>query len=158
MPNDIQLSNNFWLSEMVKSSTADRLDIDNWPTEQWIIDNLRNVAYNILQPVRDHYGVAIRPSSGYRCLQLNRAIGSKDTSQHTKGQAVDFEIPGCSNYDVAYWVEQNLNFDQLLLEFYDPQSGANSGWIHCSYVDNSSNRNQVLTINRRVGTVTGLLK
>ena len=156
MVNDVKLSKNFMLSELVKSSTADRLNIDNWPTEQWVVDNLIETCNNLLQPVRDHYGVPIRPNSGYRCLTLNRALKSKDTSQHTKGQAIDIEVWGVTNYDLADWMVNNLDFDQIILENYDPKKGPNSGWVHCSYVD-GSNRNNVLTYNRRTGYTNGLL-
>ena len=155
MAQNIQLSQNFWLSELVKSSTADRLDIDNWPTEQYVIDNLTTTVNAVLQPVRDYYGRPISPNSGYRSLPLNRALRSKDTSQHVQGQAIDMEVPGVSNYDLAEWVMNNLDFDQLLLEFYYPGKPS-SGWVHVSYVDESANRNQVLTINRN-GTFVGLL-
>jgi len=154
---DKKLSDNFWLSELVKSSTADRLGIDNWPTEDWQIENLEITAQNILQPVRDHYGIPIVPNSGFRCLELNRALKSKDSSQHTKGQAVDIEIPGVSNYELATWIKGNLDFDQLILEFY--QRGVpTSGWVHCSYVGKSENRNQVLSIIKGEGAVLGLVK
>ena len=91
----------------------------------------------------------------YRCLALNRALKSKDSSQHVKGQAVDIEIAGIGNYDLAEWVMNNLDFDQLLLEFYYPGQPT-SGWVHISYVSENQNRNQVLTINRN-GVFTGLL-
>lgn len=155
MPQNIQLSQNFWLSELVKSSTADRLGIDNWPTEQYVIDNLTTTATQILQPIRDHFGRPIAPNSGYRSLPLNRALRSKDTSQHVQGQAVDVEVPGVGNYDLAEWVMNNLDFDQLLLEFYYPGQPS-SGWVHVSYVSSDKNRKQVLTINKN-GTSVGLL-
>ena len=155
MAQDIQLSPNFRLSELVKSSTADRLGIDNWPTEQYIIDNLITTVTNVLQPIRDYYGVAMSPNSGFRCLLLNRALRSKDTSQHVLGQAVDIEVPGVGNYDLAEWIMNNLEFDQLLLEFYYP-GNPTSGWVHISYVSPEQNRNQVLTINRN-GVFAGLL-
>ena len=95
--------------------------------------------------MRDHYGVPFTPSSGYRCLALNRQIGSSDTSQHTKGEAADFEVPSVSNLDVAQWIEANLDFDQLILEFWN-ENHPNAGWVHCSY-KTEGNRNQTLTIN-----------
>lgn len=152
---NIQLSNNFWLSELVKSSTADRLGIDNWPTDQVVIDTLKITVNAVLQPVRDHYGIPITPNSGYRCLTLNRKLKSKDTSQHVLGQAVDMEIPGVGNYDLATWIMNNLSFDQLILEFYYPGQPT-SGWVHISYVSEDRNRNQILTINKN-GVFTGLL-
>lgn len=153
---NIKLSKNFWLSELVKSSTADRLGIDNWPTDPVIIERLRLVAEKILQPCRDHFGQAFSPNSGYRCPALNRAVGSKPTSQHMKGEAVDFEISGVPNYELAKFIEENLSFDQLILEFYVP-GNPSSGWVHCSFVDEDSNRKQSLTINRS-GVELGLVK
>ena len=155
MEDDRKLSANFSLSEMVRSSTAERCGIDNWPKEQYIIDNLQLVCENILQPVRVSFGKSIRPNSGYRCLKLNRRLKSKDTSQHVQGQAVDFEIPGVSNYDLAKWVKDNLDYDQLIAEFVYP-GRPTSGWVHVSFKE-SGNRNKVLTINRN-GVFNGLLK
>jgi hypothetical protein len=75
---------------------------------------------------------------------LNRAIGSKsDTSQHCKGEACDFEIAGVSNLQVALWINNNCDFDQLILEYWK-DGEPNSGWVHCSFKD-GSNRKQVLT-------------
>ena len=99
----MQLSDHFTLSELTKSSTAERRGIANEPgsTE---IENLITVCDQILEPVREHYGIPFAPNSGFRGLELNRAIGSSDTSQHVKGEAVDFEVPGIANKDVALWV------------------------------------------------------
>lgn len=139
----MRLSMNFHLRELTKSSTAKRLGIDNTPNNE-VIHALRQTALNILQPVRNHFGIPFSPSSGYRSLELNRAIGSKDTSQHPKGEAVDFELPGVPNYELAKWIDENLRFDQLILEFYTP-GVPNSGWIHCSYVNAVENRHSLLT-------------
>jgi|TARA_R110002020_G_scaffold524_1_gene2601 zinc D-Ala-D-Ala carboxypeptidase len=135
----MQLSNHFSLRELIKSQTAERMEISNYPTDAEIA-NLVLVCENILEPVREHYGVAITPSSGFRCIELNRQIGSKDTSQHTTGQAVDFEVMGNPNLDVALWVKDNCQFDQLILEFYK-ENDPHSGWIHCSYAE-GNNRSQ----------------
>ena len=69
---------------------------------------------------------------------------AKKTSQHAKGQAVDFEIGGVPNIKIAYWLQNNVDFDQLILEFYDPNDPA-GGWVHVSYNEKGSNRKQVLT-------------
>jgi len=87
----------------------------------------------------EHYGIPFIPNSGFRCLELNRAIGSSDRSQHTTGEAVDFEVPGISNREVALWVKENCKFDQLILEFYK-EGDPSSGWVHCSYVIEGENR------------------
>ncbi|MEH6545935.1 MAG: D-Ala-D-Ala carboxypeptidase family metallohydrolase [Sneathiella sp.] len=139
----MQLTTHFTLHELVKSQTAVRLGIRNIPGEQEM-GNLRLVAEHILQPIRDHFGIPFAPTSGYRCRQLNRALKSKDTSQHIKGQAVDLEIPTVSNLELASWIRDTLKFDQLILEFYTA-SDATSGWVHCSYVD-KNRRMAVLNI------------
>ncbi len=142
----MQISPNFSLAELTKSQMALRHEIDNTPGEAEIA-NLKLVAENILQPLRDHYGVPFAPSSGFRCLELNRVLNSKDTSQHVKGQAVDIEIPGVSNYELAIWIRDNLRYDQLILECYTSGDPA-SGWVHCSYVG-ADNRTVALTYANR---------
>lgn len=145
--NDIQLSKNFWLSELIKSDVAARYDIDNYPKDPKIIENLRVVANRILQPCRDKFG-AIRPTSGYRNQIVNRLAGSKaENSQHIYGQAVDFEIPGVPNYKLAEWIKNNLIYDQLILECYTIGI-PNSGWVHCS-VKEGKNRMQCLTYSNK---------
>lgn len=145
----MQLSEHFSLSELTKSSVAERLNIKNIPADKEI-SCLKQVAQNILEPLRKHFDTAFFPSSGYRSLALNRAIHSKDTSQHIKGQAVDIEMPGVSNFDLAEWIYKNLDFDQLILEFYEPND-PHSGWVHCSYVD-KARRHNVLTFANNVYT------
>ena len=103
---------------------------------------MTDVCYGVLEPVRAKFDKPIIVTSGYRSPELCEAIGSKSTSQHAKGQAVDFEIAGVSNLQVALWIENNCEFDQLILEYWTGE--ANSGWIHCSFVE-GSNRKQVLT-------------
>jgi len=148
-----QLSANFTLRELTKSDTADRLDIDNTPNEEQI-ESLRLLCENILQPVRDHFGKPVKISSGFRCSALNQATGGSATSDHCKGQACDFEIDGISNPELAEWIESNLKYTQLILEFYT-QGQPNSGWVHCSY--NLSNlKGQSLTATKVAGKTTYL--
>ena len=137
----MQLSKHFKLEEFTKSMTATRKGIDNTPGAG-DIKNLENVCYEILEPVRAKFDKPITVTSGYRSEELCEAIGSKKTSQHAKGQAVDFEIAGVSNLQVALWLTNNVDFDQLILEYWTGE--ANSGWIHCSFVE-GSNRKQILT-------------
>ena len=137
----MKLSENFSLWELTKSQTAERKGISNVPGEEEI-KNLTALCKNVLQAVRSYYGVPIKPSSGYRCLALNNAIGSRPTSQHITGQAVDFEVPGVDNKVVARWIKDNLTYDQLILEYYK-EGQPNSGWVHVSYVEPVvKNRNQ----------------
>ena len=144
------LSKNFSLAELTKSQTAERKGIPNTPTADHIF-NLTALCENILQPIRNEFGSFI-VSSGYRSPELCEAIGSKATSQHAKGEAAVFEVAGVSNYKLATWIEENLPFDQLILECFQ---GGNSGWIHCSYVPDG--RKETLTYNRSEGYRKGLL-
>ena len=139
----MQLSKHFQLHEFEKSSTATRLGIKN-KAGSGEIKNLTDLCYAVLEPVRAKFEKPILITSGYRSEELCVAIKSSKTSQHTKGQAVDFEIMGISNLQVALWIQNNCDFDQLILEFWKEEEGANSGWVHCSY-NEGSNRKQVLT-------------
>jgi Peptidase M15 len=147
----MRLSPHFTLEEMVKSQVALRLNIPNQPGLE-AIGNLRRLALHVLEPVRAHFARAFMPSSGFRSQALNEAIGAKPASQHLSGEAVDFEVPGFANREVAQWIRGHLAFDQLILEFYEPGDPA-SGWVHASLVERG-NRQQCLTINRR-GTRLG---
>ena len=86
----------------------------------------------IAQPLRDHFGKPVRINSGYRSPALNEAIGGSTKSQHSKGEALDLEIDGVSNLEVADWITDNCDYDQVILEFYNPTDGPNSGWVHAS--------------------------
>ena len=137
----MQLSKNFSLEEMERSQTAQRMGIKN-KAGSGEIKNLTDLCYNVLEPCRAKFDKPIRISSGYRSEELCVAIGSKKTSQHALGMAVDMEIPSESNLKVALWLQNNVDFDQLILEYYTGE--ANSGWIHVSFHE-GNNRKQVLT-------------
>ena len=149
MAETIRLSKNFALSEMVKSATAERLNVDNSPSDIHLV-NLTHLAIRILQPVRDEFGV-ITINSGYRSPALNAKVGGSKTSQHCNGQAADFESFSTPNPDLAKWIANNLEFDQLILEFYDGVN-PNSGWVHCSY-NLMGNRKKILTALKTGGKV-----
>ena len=138
----MQLSKHFKLEEFEKSQTAQRLGIKN-KAGSGEIKNLTDVCYGVLEKVRVKYDKPVIVTSGYRSPELCEAIGSKSTSQHTKGEAVDFEVIGVANIQVAYFIEANCDFDQLILEYYCPDDDQ-KGWVHCSFVE-GSNRKQVLT-------------
>ena len=137
----MKLSKNFTLSELTKSQTAVRKNIKNEPSTAHV-ENLIHLAETVLQPVRDHFGKPVVISSGYRSPELCEAIGSSSKSQHARGEAADFEIMGVDNMQLAMWINKNTDFDQLILEFYEP-GDPNSGWVHCSAVKEGS-RAQVL--------------
>ena len=126
----MKLSENFTLEELCKSSTATRLGINNIPEEDEIIENLKYVAENILQPIREKFGVPFTPNSGYRSSELNKAIGSSDKSQHRKGEAVDIEVPTLDNSVLAHWIAVNLEFDQLILEYYKIGEPKSDGFMY----------------------------
>jgi|TARA_R110000824_G_scaffold377268_2_gene568501 zinc D-Ala-D-Ala carboxypeptidase len=135
----MMLSDHFSLAEFTKSQTAIRKGIKNDPNDA-AIENMRLLCENILEPVRQHYDIPFTLNSGFRCLALNEAVGSSSRSQHVTGQAADFEIPTIANKDLAHWIMDNLDYDQVLLEFYK-EGDPSSGWVHCSY-DNGNNRKQ----------------
>jgi len=144
----VRLSPNFTVEEFIKSDTAERKSLDNSIRDHNIFDNAVNLAENILQPVRDKFGATfIR--SGYRSIELNKLIGGASTSQHTLGQAADIEVSSASNYELACWIRDNLEFDQLILEFYT-QGKPSSGWVHVSYRADGKNRNGCLTASKTI--------
>ena len=144
----MKLSANFSLGEMTKSQTATRKGIKNEPSTAHI-ENLIHLAETVLQPVREHFGKAVVISSGYRSPELCEAIGSSSKSQHAKGEAADFEVPGMDNKVLATWISKNTEFDQLILEFYK-EGDPNSGWVHCSAVKEGT-RKQVLKASKEEG-------
>ncbi len=137
----MKLSKNFSLNELTKSQTAIRMGIDNTPDTEQLV-NLAVLVQQVLQPCREQFG-SISINSGLRVLKLNQAIGSSDKSQHTKGEAADFEAYSISNRRLAEWIEEKLDFDQLILEY--PGPDPRDGWVHCSYKRDGGNRKQVLT-------------
>ena len=139
----MKLSKNLSLKEMTKSRTALRRGIDNSPTLEHI-ENMKALAENIFQPIRDHFGVPIYISSGYRYEALNNAIGGSKTSQHSKGQAIDLDRDAHSqphNSDLFIFVKDNLDFDQMIWEF---GTDDNPDWVHISYNPDGKQRNQLL--------------
>ena len=129
----MKLSNNFTLEELTKSQEAIRLGIQNEPNQDHI------------------FNLPITVSSGYRSAELCERIGSSSKSQHTRGEAADFEVFGFSNKDVSDWIVKNLDYDQCILEFWTPDE-PNSGWVHCSY-SAAKNRRQYLKASKVDGKV-----
>jgi uncharacterized protein YcbK (DUF882 family) len=144
----MNLTANFTLEEMTKSETALRHDMDNTPGEAEIA-NLKALAENVLQPIRDHFGKGVKVNSGFRHPEVNAKVGGSKTSDHCQGQAADIEIPGVPNADLAQWIVDNLDFRQVILEFYTP-GVPDSGWVHVSYVA-GDNKKQVLTATKKDG-------
>ena len=142
----MNLTTNFTLAEMTASQVASRNGLNNNPTAGQI-ENLKKLCESILQPIRNHYDAPVIVSSGFRSPELCIRIGSSIDSQHAKGQAADLQVVGVDNKALAKYIKENLDYDQLILEFYKEEEGPHSGWVHVSYVG-KGNRKQSLTATR----------
>ena len=135
----MQLTEHFTLSEFVRSETADRNHIDNTPTTE-VVDNLRALCRNVLEPALLAFGSPIYITSGYRCSALNKSVGGKPTSQHLRGEAADLQVHGVENLRKLYnAIKEHGVFDQLLYE--SNKSGVR--WIHVSYKSNGDRRQAI---------------
>lgn len=126
------LTKNFDSNEFTYSVTAEANKIDNRPSVE-VINNLKNLCVNVLQPLRDYLGCKIIITSGYRCKALNTKVGGKPNSQHLYGQAADFVVPAKRLKDVFNYIKNNLVYDQLLYEY----NAKGDIWIHVSYCNNN---------------------
>tara|TARA_B110000444_G_C18734166_1_gene544761 strand:+ start:447 stop:911 length:465 start_codon:yes stop_codon:yes gene_type:complete len=135
--------------EATKSITALRLGIDNTPDGN-ILSNMKLLADNIFEPLREYVGGPIKINSMFRSEALNKAIGGSSKSQHCDGKAFDIDdIYGYkTNAEMFNYIKDNLNFDQMIWEF---GSVNNPDWIHVSYVSESINRNKILKAVRDKG-------
>jgi hypothetical protein len=140
--NKMQLSKNLSLAEVMRSETAKRKGISNMPTPEHI-ENFKLLAENVFQPIREHFGVPIHISSGYRSKALNTAVGGSLSSQHCSGEAIDIDMDGTSvtNAQIFNYIKDNLNFDQMIWEF---GTDTNPDWVHVSYESTGKQRKQLL--------------
>lgn len=151
-----QITKNFTLSELTYSDTALKYGLSNIPSDAEY-NNMKALCENVLQPLRDALNKPIKVNSCFRSSQVNAKVGGAKSSQHLCGKAADIEIIGMNNYDLACYIRDNFNFDQLILEFAtNLKNDPNDGWVHVSW-NGSSNRKQCLTINK-LGTKLGLVK
>lgn len=143
----MELSKNLTLAEMTRSESAKRKKINNVPSKA-IIENMKVLATNIFQPIRDHFDRPIHISSGYRSIQLNKSIGGSSSSQHCKGEAIDIDMDGTevTNKEIFEFIKENLKFDQLIWEF---GTKDNPDWVHVSYAANGRQRRQILKAKRK---------
>ena len=139
----MKLSKYVSLAEVTRSDTAKRKGIDNSPTAEHL-ENLKVICDEVFDKVRDHFGVPIYISSGYRSAALNKAIGGSATSDHNNGRALDLDQDGhgngVTNADVFKFIKDNLEFDQLIWEF---GTDKNPDWVHVGY-RKGANRKQIL--------------
>ena len=146
----MKLSDNLSLAEATKSVTALRNGIANTPTATHLIA-LKEVAKNIFQPCRNHFGKPLAVTSGYRSEALNDLIGGSKNSQHSKGEALDLDAQvygGFTNRELFLFIKDHLTFDQLIGEF--PDDMGEFAWVHCSY-KTEGNRGEVLVAYKENG-------
>jgi zinc D-Ala-D-Ala carboxypeptidase len=140
----MQISKHLSLAEVSRSETAKRRGINNTPSGEHL-ENFKMLAENVFEKIREHFGVPIHISSGYRSKELNKAIGGSATSQHCSGEAIDIDMDGSANgvtnAQVFNYIKDNLQFDQLIWEF---GSDTNPDWVHVSYESTGKQRNQIL--------------
>jgi hypothetical protein len=138
----MELSKNLVLAEVIRSETAKRKGISNMPTPEHI-ENFKKLAENVFQPIREHFGVPIHISSGYRSKALNKAIRGSLSSQHCQGEAIDIDMDGTSitNKQIFDFIKDNLIFDQMIWEF---GTDKNPDWVHVSYESTGKQRKQIL--------------
>ena len=137
-----RISKNFTLDELTASATAKQMRIINAPgVDEWC--SLCALVHNVLQPVRDAMGESIKIGSGYRCPQLNKAVGGVSNSQHMKGEAADLCIDGDLKKGRKWmtWIMEHCDFDQLILE----HNAKGTYWVHVSFRADGKNRRQVIS-------------
>ena len=148
----MQLSKNLALAEVTRSETAKRNGISNMPTPEHI-ENFKKLAENVFQPIREHFGVPIHISSGYRSKALNTAVKGSLSSQHCTGEAIDIDMDGTAitNAQIFNFIKDNLTWDQLIWEF---GTDTNPDWVHVSYESTGKQRKQILVAKRVGGKTT----
>ena len=140
---NMKLSENFTLEELIRSNTAERMGIDNVPKDEKVVENLRSLCLEVLQPLRDYVGAPVHINSGYRCPELNMAVGGVKNSQHCRGEAADIRIVSPKQgREWAAWIEDNCRFDQMLLE----RNKSGAVWLHVSCKRDASKNRQSFTI------------
>ena len=139
----MKLSENFTLEELIRSNTAERMGIDNVPKDEKVVENLRSLCLEVLQPLRDYVGAPVHINSGYRCPELNMVVGGVKNSQHCRGEAADIRIVSPKQgREWAAWIEDNCRFDQMLLE----RNKNGAVWLHVSCKRDASKNRQSFKI------------
>ena len=140
---EMKLSKNFTLEECISSRTAERMGIDNVPKDEAVIENMRALCLEVLQPLRDYVGAPIHINSGYRCKALNEAVGGVKNSQHCVGEAADIRIASLEQgREWATWIEDNCRFDQMLLE----RNKGGAVWLHVSCKRDAEKNRQIFKV------------
>lgn len=138
----MQLSENFTLLEMLQSQTAIRLVVsEQFQPSDAVIENLKKLCVNVLEPLRDIVKSPLNITSGYRCKRLNKLIGGANTSQHTQGKAADLKVHGFgieTLFEII--INSNIKYDQVIQEF--------DSWIHISFNDGENRMEKLRAIKK----------
>ena len=136
------ISKHLELAELTRSESAKRVGISNMPTPEHVA-NLKKLADNIFEKIREHFDRPILISSGYRSIDLNKIIKGSKTSQHSTGEAIDIDMDGTdvTNKEIFEFIKFNVSFDQLIWEF---GTDKNPDWVHVSYESSGKQRKQIL--------------
>lgn len=145
-----RLSQNFTLDEMTRSEYATRNCIDNIPSAD-VLGNLQDLCNQLLEPLRSLVGLPVKVTSGYRCAELNKAIGGSPKSEHIQGFAADIKVGGLDTKTLYSFIKKNFRFTQLILEFYE-EGKPSSGWVHVSF--NKADLKQQCLVATKVSGVT----
>ena len=142
----MRLSKNFTYEELTRSATAERKGLINRPKtkeeEKKVIENLKALCMEVLQPLRDYLGKPVVISSGYRSEEVNRVVGGVKGSQHLKGEAVDIAVENTEHLlKIMHFIMDETDFDQLIWE----KNKQGTQWVHVSYKRNGVNKHQVLS-------------
>ena len=143
----MKLSKNFTYEELCHSGVAERKGLKNRPKtkeeERVVIENLKALCMEVLQPLRDYLGKPVVISSGYRSEEVNRMVGGVKGSQHLKGEAADIHVENTEHLlKMMHFIMDETDFDQLIWE----KNKAGVQWLHVSHKRNGNNRHQVLNI------------
>ena len=139
----MKISKHLTLAECTNSATATRLGIVNNNPSKSVIENMKVLAENVFEPIREHFDKPIYVISVYRGFNLNQAVKGSITSQHCEGKAMDIDMQdnqSLSNKEIFDFIKNNLEFDQLIWEF---GNSKNPNWVHVSY-NAGKNRKQIL--------------
>ena len=142
----MRLTRNFTYEELCNSNVAERRGINNRPRtkeeEKRVIENLKALCMEVLQPLRDFLGKPVVISSGYRCAELNKAVGGVRNSQHMKGEAADIHVENTEHLlKIMHFIMDETDFDQVIWE----RNRAGTQWVHVSYKREGVNRHQVVS-------------
>ena len=142
----MRLTRNFTYEELCRSDVAKRRGINNRPRtkeeEKRVIENLKALCMEVLQPLRDFLGKPVVISSGYRCPELNKAVGGVKNSQHMKGEAADIHVENTEHLlKIMHFIMDETDFDQVIWE----RNRAGTQWVHVSYKREGVNRHQVVS-------------